>query len=86
LPISPWEAALGASVPVPTLAGTVDLRIPAGSQSGKKLRLKGRGMPGAHPGDQLVELSIRVPLAETDEQRAGYEALREQFEAYDPRR
>jgi curved DNA-binding protein len=85
LPISPWEAALGASVPVPTLAGTVDLRIPAGSQSGKKLRLKGRGMPGAHPGDQLVELSIRVPLAETDEQRAGYEALRDQFENYDPR-
>ncbi|HEY0197743.1 MAG TPA: DnaJ C-terminal domain-containing protein [Rhodanobacter sp.] len=86
LPISPWEAALGASVPVSTLAGTVDLRIPAGSQSGKKLRLKGRGMPGAHPGDQLVELSIRVPLAETEEQRAGYEALREQFESYDPRR
>ncbi|MEP6899090.1 MAG: DnaJ C-terminal domain-containing protein [Rhodanobacter sp.] len=86
LPISPWEAALGASVPVPTLAGTVDLRIPAGSQSGKKLRLKGRGMPGAHPGDQLVELSIRVPSAETDAQRAGYEALRDQFEDYDPRR
>jgi curved DNA-binding protein len=85
LPISPWEAALGASVPVPTLAGTVDLRIPAGSQSGKKLRLKGRGMPGAHPGDQLVELSIRAPSAETDEQRASYEALREQFEGYDPR-
>jgi curved DNA-binding protein len=79
------EAALCASVAVPTLAGTVDLRIPAGSQSGKKLRLKGRGMPGAHPGDQLVELSIRVPLAETDKQRASYEALREQFENYDPR-
>lgn len=86
LPISPWEAALGASVPVPTLAGAVDLRIPAGSQSGRKLRLKGRGMPGAHPGDQLVELSIRIPPAETDEQRAGYEALREQFDGYDPRR
>ena len=43
LPIAPWEAALGATVPVPTLAGTVDLRIPAGSQSGRKLRLKGRG-------------------------------------------
>jgi curved DNA-binding protein len=85
LPISPWEAALGASVPVPTLAGTVDLRIPAGSQSGKKLRLKGRGMPGAHPGDQLVELSIRVPPVETDEQRASYEALREQFPEYAPR-
>ena len=85
LAISPWEAALGASVPVPTLAGTVDLRIPEGSQSGRKLRLKGRGMPGAHPGDQLVELSIRVPLAESEAQRAAYEALREQFEGYDPR-
>ena len=85
LAISPWEAALGASVPVPTLAGTVDLRIPEGSQSGRKLRLKGRGMPGAHPGDQLVELSIRVPLAESDAQRAAYEALREKFEGYDPR-
>lgn len=86
LPIAPWEAALGATIPVPTLAGTVDLRIPAGSQSGRKLRLKGRGMPGAHPGDQLVELSIRAPHAETDKQRAAYEALSKQFADYDPRR
>lgn len=86
LPITPWEAALGATVPVPTLAGTVDLRIPAGSQSGRKLRLKGRGMPGAHPGDQLVELAIRAPAPETDEQRAAYEALGEQFRGFDPRR
>ncbi|TPG10207.1 J domain-containing protein [Rhodanobacter glycinis] len=86
LPITPWEAALGATVPVPTLAGTVDLRIPAGSQSGRKLRLKGRGMPGAHPGDQLVELSIRVPVLDDDEQRAAFKALQEQFADYDPRR
>jgi curved DNA-binding protein len=86
LPVAPWEAALGATVPVPTLAGTVDLRIPAGSQSGRKLRLKGRGMPGTHPGDQLVELSIRTPAAGTDAQRAAYEALRESFDGYDPRR
>ena len=85
LPIAPWEAALGATVPVPTLAGTVDLRIPAGSQSGRKLRLKGRGLPGAHPGDQLVELSIRAPVAETDAQRAAYDSLRELFPDYDPR-
>ncbi|WP_266160729.1 J domain-containing protein [Dyella silvatica] len=85
LAITPWDAALGATLAVPTLAGTVDLRIPAGSQSGRKLRLKGRGMPGAHPGDQLVELSIRVPLPENDTQRAAYEALREQFPDYDPR-
>jgi curved DNA-binding protein len=86
LPVTPWEAALGATVPVPTLAGTVDLRIPAGSQSGRKLRLKGRGMPGPAPGDQLVEISIRAPLAENDAQREAYEALRAQFEHYDPRR
>jgi curved DNA-binding protein len=85
LPIAPWEAALGATVPVPTLAGTVDLRIPPGTQSGRKLRLKGRGMPGAHPGDQLVEMSIRAPAADSDEQKAAYEALRKQFEDFDPR-
>jgi curved DNA-binding protein len=85
LPISPWEAALGATVAVPTLAGAVDLRIPVGSQSGRKLRLKGRGMPGVHPGDQLVELSIRAPVAENEAQRGAYEALHEHFKDYDPR-
>ena len=85
LALSPWEAALGAVVPVPTLAGTVDLRVPAGSQSGRRLRLKGRGMPGAHPGDQLVELSIRTPPAETEELRKAYETLRDRSRDYDPR-
>ena len=85
LPITPWEAALGATVPVPTLAGTLDLRIPAGSQSGRKLRLKGRGMPGAHPGDQLVELSNRTPPADTDEQRAAYDDLQAAFGEFNPR-
>jgi curved DNA-binding protein len=85
LPVAPWEAALGATVPVPTLAGAVDLRIPAGSQSGRKLRLKGRGMPGTPPGDQLVELSIRTPAADSAEQRAAYETLRDRFAGYDPR-
>jgi curved DNA-binding protein len=86
LPVSPWEAALGATVPVPTLAGAVDLRIPAGSQSGRKLRLKGRGLPGPAPGDQLVEISIRAPMAENEAQREAYEALRTEFAHYDPRR
>jgi curved DNA-binding protein len=85
LPLAPWEAALGATVPVPTLAGAVDLRIPAGSQSGRKLRLKGRGLPGNPAGDQLVELSIRAPVAESDDQRDAYEALQRHFEGYDPR-
>ncbi len=86
LAITPWEAALGATIAVPTLAGAVDMRIPAGSQSGRKLRLKGRGMPGTHPGDQLVELSIRSPPAETPVQKAAYEALHAQFPEFDPRR
>ena len=85
LPVAPWEAALGATLAVPTLAGPVDMRIPAGSQSGRKLRLKGRGMPGPLPGDQLVELSIRTPLAETAAQKSAYEALRAQFAGFDPR-
>ena len=85
LPITPWEAALGATVPVPTLGGTVDLRITPGSQSGRKLRLKGRGMPGATAGDQLVELSIRTPPPVNDDQRAAYEALQQQFDDFNPR-
>ena len=85
LPISPWEAALGGSVSVPTLAGNVDLRIPPGSQSGRKLRLKGRGMPGTPSGDQLVELSIRVPAANSKAQKMAYETLQKHFSDYNPR-
>jgi curved DNA-binding protein len=67
------------------LAGTVDLRIPAGTQNGRKLRLKGRGMPGDPAGDQLVEVSIRTPPVENDSQRSAYEGLRAQYEHYNPR-
>ena len=85
LPVAPWEAALGATVPVPTLAGAVDLKLPAGSQSGRKLRLKGRGMPGRTPGDQIVELLIRTPPVDDAEARKAYEAFQKAFEAFDPR-
>lgn len=85
LPIAPWEAAEGATVPVPTLGGSVDLRIPAGSQSGRKLRLKGRGLPGAHPGDQIVVLEIRVPEPVNVEQVAAVKAYREAFPDFNPR-
>ena len=62
LPITPWEAALGSRVPVPTLGGEVELAIPAGSQSGRKMRLKGRGLPGTTQGDQFVVLQMRSRL------------------------
>jgi len=79
LPVTPWEAALGRTVTVPTLGGQVDLRIPAGSQSGSKLRLKGRGLPGASPGDQILTLRIVVPEARTPQARAFYERMEREF-------
>lgn len=80
LPVSPWEAALGATVKVPTLAGEVELRIPAGSDSGRKLRLRGRGWPGpGGPGDQIVVLEVHAPKPDTDAQREAYERLGEAF-------
>lgn len=88
LPITPWEAALGAEIDVPTLAGSVQIKIPPGSDSGKRLRLRGRGMPdganAATSGDQIVELSARIPPATTDEQRTLYRQMAEVF-AFDPR-
>lgn len=61
LPVAVWEAALGAKVEVPTLTGRVGLSIPAGSQGGQRLRLKGRGLPGEPPGDLLVSLQVKLP-------------------------
>lgn len=75
LPITPWEAALGGAVAVPTLGGEVELKIPPGSQSGRRLRLKGRGLPGDPPGDQYVVLRIVTPPADTPEARRLYEQM-----------
>ena len=75
LPTTPWEAALGNTVTVPTLGGPVDLKIPAGSQSGRKLRLRGRGLPGKPPGDQYVVLQIVTPAPTTEEARHLYEQM-----------
>ena len=77
LPITPWEAALGGTVRVPTLAGRVDLRIPKGSQSGRQLRLKGKGLPGNPPGDQHVVLAIVTPPARTAAQEELYRKMAE---------
>jgi curved DNA-binding protein len=84
LPLAPWEAALGAKVAVPTLGGTVEVTIPAGAQSGQKLRLRGRGFPGAPAGDQLVSLKLVTPAAETPEAREAYERMRRELN-FNPR-
>ena len=79
LTVAPWEAALGANITVPTLGGDVELKIPAGSDSGKRMRLRGRGMPGPVAGDQIVTLRIHAPPAQTDAQRKLYEQMAEVF-------
>jgi curved DNA-binding protein len=85
LPVAPWEAALGETVGVPTLGGKVELRIPAGSQSGRRLRLKGRGLPGSPAGDQIVTLRIDTPPADTSFARTLYEEMRSKL-PFNPRR
>lgn len=77
LPVAPWEAALGATVKTPTPGGVVDLKIPAGSQTGSKLRLRGRGIPSSPAGDLYAVLQIALPPAATDKSKAAYRALAE---------
>jgi curved DNA-binding protein len=86
LPLAPWEAALGATISVPTLGGAVELKIPPNTDTGRKLRLRGRGLPGKPAaGDQIVEVEIRTPKATTDEQKEFYSKMAKTF-AFDPRR
>jgi curved DNA-binding protein len=84
LPIAPWEAALGAKFKVPTPNGAVNLNIPQGSQAGRKLRLKGRGIPGKPKGDLLVTLNIVLPAVETDSARELYREMKKQM-GFNPR-
>ena len=84
LPVTPWDAALGTQIKVPTLAGEVELKIPAGSQGGQSLRLKGRGLPGKVPGNQYILLKIMIPVPKTAEDRACYLALAKQM-PFNPR-
>ena len=85
LAVAPWEAALGALIEVPTPAGPVELTIPPGSGSGRKLRLRGRGIPGSTPGDFYFVLQIALPPADSDAARAVYAAMRSQFTSFNPR-
>lgn len=84
LPITPWEAALGSKVDIPTLKGKVRMSIAAGTQSGAKLRIKGRGL-GKEPGNQYVVVQIHTPVAETPEEKALYEQMAELMADFNPR-
>jgi curved DNA-binding protein len=88
LPVAPWEAALGASVRASLPDGEVEVRIPEGSQTGRKLRLKGRGIPGSQPGaqsgDLYLVLEVILPPAKTAKARELYQAMAREL-AFDPR-
>lgn len=85
LPVAPWEAALGATVTVPTPSGMVELKLPADSVAGSKLRLKGRGIPGSTPGDFYVVLQIVMPPVDSEPSKAFYLYMAEQFKSFNPR-
>lgn len=84
LPLAPWEAALGASVAAPTPDGEVELTIPPGSAAGRRLRLKGRGIPGNPAGDLYVVLTIALPPAATPAAKQAYADFAAAA-AFDPR-
>lgn len=84
VPVTPWEAALGAEIDVTTPSGMVQVRVPAGSQSGRKLRLKGQGIPGNPPGALYLELQVVLPPANTEKARKHYETMARDM-AFNPR-
>jgi curved DNA-binding protein len=84
LPIAPWEAALGATVTIDTLDGQLKLKIPPGVSSGKKMRIKGRGLPGKANGNQVVVLQIVTPPAKTEDEKEFYDVMSKKFD-WEPR-
>lgn len=84
LPVAPWEAALGSTIKAPTPGGLVDLKIPPGSSGGKRLRLKGRGIPGDPSGDTYMVLQIALPPANDDDARQLYQEMANMM-AFNPR-
>ena len=84
LPITPWEAAIGTTLKVPTLGGEVELKIKPGMQSGQKMRLRGKGMSGREKGDQFVEIMIQTPPADTKQAEQFYSEMEKQFN-FNPR-
>ena len=86
LPIAPWEAALGASIAAPTPEGDVQMTIPAGSRQGRKLRLRGRGLPGTPAGDLYLVIGLILPPANLPGGEEAYNTLAKAFPGFDPRR
>jgi len=86
LPVAPWEAALGATLTIPTPEGDVQLSVPAGSTQGRKLRLKGRGLPGKQPGDLYAVLGIVQPAAVSEQATAAYRTFAQAFPDFTPRK
>jgi curved DNA-binding protein len=84
LPLAPWEAALGAVVAVDLPDGDVKVRIPEGAQSGRQLRVRGKGIPGSPPGDLLLDLQVVLPPANSAKARQLYETMARDL-AFDPR-
>lgn len=86
LPVTPWEAALGASLNVPMpVGGSVALKVPANSRSGRRMRLKGKGIPGRPAGDLYVTLEVALPPADSDKAKAFYQKMAEEL-PFNPRR
>jgi curved DNA-binding protein len=84
VPVAPWEAALGAQIDVPTPSGQVEVTVPPGSQTGRKLRLKGRGIPGLTAGDLYLILDVVLPPARDERARELYQAMAREM-AFNPR-
>ena len=86
LPVAPWEAALGAGVTLPTPDGSVELTVPPGASAGRKLRLKGKGLPSTPPGDLYAVLAIALPPAQTAAAQKAWGDLAQTFGDFNPRR
>jgi curved DNA-binding protein len=85
LPVAPWEAALGAIIAVDLPGASVKVRIPEGAQSGRQLRVRGKGIPGEPPGDLLLDIQVVLPPADSPKARQLYETMAREL-AFDPRR
>jgi len=85
LPVTPWEAALGAVIPINVIDSSLKVRIPEGTQSGRQLRLGGKGIPSNPPGDLLLDVLVVLPPANSDKARSFYENMAKEL-AFNPRR